>query len=72
MQLIAKQVLDDLPEWFGIPESTANYIEKSKNMPFLAGFIDGKAVGFKALECFPDMWDKTNPCQIYVKYIGLP
>ncbi len=30
-----------------------------------------KAVGFKALECFPDMWDKTNPCQIYVKYIGL-
>ncbi len=34
---IAKQVLDDLPEWFGIPESTANYIEKSKNMPFLAG-----------------------------------
>ncbi len=28
-----------------------------------------KAMGFKELECFPDMWDKHNPCQIYVKYI---
>ncbi len=139
---IAKQILSDLPEWFGIPESTADYIEKSQNMPFIASFIDDKVVGFvvlkqtsqdtaeifvmgvlkafhrqgigsklyaefesmakahgysyiqvktvqfgkyneyditnhfyqgvgfKALECFPDMWDKANPCQIYVKFIG--
>ncbi len=140
--VIAKQMLSDLPDWFGIPESTADYIEKSQNMPFLASLIGDKAVGFvalkqtsqdtaeifvmavlkvfhrqgiggklyaefesmakalgysyiqvktvqfgkydeyditnhfykavgfKALECFPNMWDKANPCQIYVKYIG--
>ncbi|PIE77092.1 MAG: GNAT family N-acetyltransferase [Clostridiales bacterium] len=141
--VIAKQILDDLSEWFGIPESTENYIEQSKEIPFLAClaneqpvgfmalkqtstdtaeiFVIGilkafhrrgigsklyaefenmakargfsylqvktvklgvydeyditnnfyKAIDFKALECFPDMWNKPNPCQIYVKYIGL-
>ncbi len=29
-----------------------------------------KEMGFVELECFPDMWDKWNPCQIYIKYIG--
>ncbi len=139
---IAKQILNDLPEWFGIPESTENYIEQSKSMPFLAAFVNNqsvgfvafkqtsqdtaeifiigvlkafhrkgigrklyvefenvakvrgfsylqvktvqsgvydeyditnnfyKTIGFKALECFPDMWNKANPCQVYVKYIG--
>lgn len=26
---IAQTILADLPEWFGLPESTADYIEKS-------------------------------------------
>jgi len=29
-----------------------------------------QAVGFVELECFPELWDEANPCQIYVKYIG--
>lgn len=29
-----------------------------------------KAVGYKELEVFPDLWDEWNPCQIYVKYLG--
>ena len=29
-----------------------------------------KAVGYKELEVFPDLWDENNPCQIYVKYLG--
>ena len=29
-----------------------------------------QAMGFKELECFPTLWDKWNPCQVYVKYIG--
>ncbi len=29
-----------------------------------------KGMGFVELECFPEMWDKWNPCQIYIKYIG--
>ncbi len=139
---ISTDILSNLPEWFGIPESTKEYIEKSKNLPFIAYFINEtavafavlkatsnvtaeifvmavlkqyhhqsigtklytefesmakakgfeyiqvktvkqglykeydstnnfyKSVGFKKLECFPDLWDKSNPCQIYIKYIG--
>ncbi|MCH5288068.1 MAG: GNAT family N-acetyltransferase [Christensenellaceae bacterium] len=139
---IAGEILAGLPEWFGIPESTANYIAESRSMPFWAtmrfgeptGFIalketaprtaeifvmgvrkdrhrrgDGtllweafrdfaqacgyeyaqvktvrrgcyetydrtndfyEHIGFRALECFPTLWDECNPCQIYVQYIG--
>ena len=139
---IAREVLNDLPEWFGIPESTENYIKESQAKPFLASFMNDelvgfvvlgasssdcaeifvmgvkkkfhhhgagrelnnayedlanslgytytqvktvqsshydeyditnkfyKAVGYKELEVFPDLWDESNPCQIYVKYLA--
>lgn len=139
---IAREVLLDLPEWFGLPESTENYIKESQEKPFLASFFNNelvgfvvldasspdcaeifvmgvkkkfhhhgagrelnqayedlakslgytytqvktvqsghyddyditnkfyKAVGYKELEVFPDLWDENNPCQIYVKYLG--
>lgn len=139
---IAREVLNDLPEWFGLPESTENYIKESQEKPFLASFYNNelvgfivlsasspdcaeifvmgvkkkfhhhgagrelnqayedlakslgytytqvktvqsghyndyditnkfyKAVGYKELEVFPDLWDENNPCQIYVKYLG--
>lgn len=28
-----------------------------------------QSMGFRELECFPDMWDPWNPCQIFIKYI---
>lgn len=28
-----------------------------------------EAMGFRELECFPTLWDESNPCQIYVKRI---
>lgn len=140
-ETIARDILYDLPEWFGLPESTDGYIKDSKDKDFLAGFVDGKASGFIVLnptssftseifvmgvkkefhrlglgtklvkvyeqlaieigysysqvktvksgyyaeyditnnfykslgyvelECFPDMWDSWNPCQIYIKYL---
>ena len=139
---IAREVLMDLPEWFGLPDSTENYIQESQEKPFLASFYNDelvgfivlgtsspdcaeifvmgvkkkfhhhgagrelnqayedlakslgytytqvktvqsghydeyditnkfyKAVGYKELEVFPDLWDEWNPCQIYVKYLG--
>ena len=139
---IAREVLNDLPEWFGIPESTEEYINDSQEKPFLASFYKDelvgfivlgasspdceeifvmgvkkkfhhhgagrelnnayedlakslgytytqvktvqsghydeyditnkfyKAVGYKELEVFPDLWDESNPCQIYVKYLA--
>ena len=29
-----------------------------------------QAMGYVELECFPDMWDSWNPCQIYIKYLN--
>ena len=31
---IARTILEQLPEWFGLPDSTKEYIENSKGMPF--------------------------------------
>ena len=139
---IAREVLNDLPEWFGMPDSTEEYINDSQEKPFLASFSNEelvgfvvlgasspdcaeifvigvkkkfhhkgagkqlnqayeqlaknlgytytqvktvesghydeyditnnfyKALGYKELEVFPDLWDEWNPCQIYVKYLG--
>ena len=32
---IADEILHMLPDWFGIEESTQEYIRESKSMPFL-------------------------------------
>ena len=136
--LVVSEVLKDLPEWFGISESTQAYIEGAADLQVwaayqesdLAGFIslsyssedcaeidclavkkcyhrEGigsqllgalestarqkasylqvktvapghystydktnafyQAQGFKKLEIFPELWDKNNPCLIWVK-----
>ncbi len=46
---ISREVLYDLPEWFGIPKSTEAYIADSQDMPFLASFADGECAGFVVL-----------------------
>lgn len=58
---IAREVLEDLPEWFGIPESTEEYICESGNMPFFACMEKDEVLGFMALK-------ETSPftCEIYV------
>lgn len=49
---IAKEILNSLPEWFGIPESTQEYIEGCKNKPFWAAKVNEQAVCFICLkEC---------------------
>lgn len=139
---IAEAILKDLPEWFGLPESTQEYITESRDLPFVAYYKDDvpvgfaviketskyscdifvmgvlkkyhgkgigrklyealellakragyeymqvktvqsgiykeydatnefyRAMGFRELEVFPELWDPWNPCQIYIKYIG--
>ena len=58
---IAREILENLPEWFGIPESTEEYIRESGSMPFFAAIQDGEAIGFMALKA-------TSPytAEIYV------
>ena len=138
---ISRVILNNLTEWLGLSESTNEYINCSKDMPFWAdiesgqarGFIvlketspytvevyvmgvlkefhrskigydlfrtcydyvkeqgylyiqvktvkEGiyeeynrtikfyKSLGFKEFECFPTLWDKWNPCQVYIMSI---
>lgn len=58
---IAESVLLDLPEWFGLPESTREYVEKSKDMPFWAVMEEEEPKGFIVLK-------ETSPhtAEIYV------
>ena len=46
---ISEEILNNLPEWFGMPESTQEYINDSQDKPFLACFIGNEAVGFVVL-----------------------
>lgn len=46
---ISREILEDLPEWFGITESTEEYIADSKDKPFLACFLEKDPVGFIVL-----------------------
>lgn len=46
---IVSEVLLDLPEWFGLPESTKEYIQDSKNLPLWVATINDKVVGFVTL-----------------------
>ena len=46
---MAARVLAALPEWFGIPESTAQYVEDCKTLPFVAVCHGETPVGFLAL-----------------------
>ena len=137
--LIAAMVLAGLPDWFGLPESTAAYVDGCREIPLWAAMETGRAIGFialketspytaeiyvmgvlraeqgrgvgtalweafrayaldqgyeyaqvktvrrgcyaeydrtndfyehigfRALECFPTLWDEANPCQMYIR-----
>ncbi|MFA5697883.1 MAG: GNAT family N-acetyltransferase [Candidatus Izemoplasmatales bacterium] len=47
---IATSVLSALPDWFGIPESTDEYIDNSKLYPMFAAFTDTRVIGFISLK----------------------
>ena len=138
---IAREILDTLPEWFGIPESTAQYVSGCASLPMWADVEDGccrgfiamrltseyaaeifvmgvkpqfhrmgigralfsalreeaermgieylhvktvqtgkyeiydrtnhfyRSLGFRELECLPELWDAANPCQLYIMRI---
>lgn len=49
-KVIARLVLQALPDWFGIPEARERYIEDSVGQLFLAAKAEGQAVGFLCLK----------------------
>lgn len=139
---ISTNILKSLPNWFGIPESTEEYINVSSHLPFFVAIVESKpigfitikenskytaeiyvmavlpdyhkqgvgralfdkvlqwakekgyeflqvktldeshpdiyyagtrkfytSVGFKPLECLPELWGKENPCLIMIQHI---
>ena len=47
---IVKDILIGLPNYFGLPESTANYIEESKELDLWAAIFNGEYIGFITLK----------------------
>lgn len=58
---IAREILSDLPAWFGIPEATEEYIRESARMLFFAALDGEEPIGFMVLK-------ETSPrtCEIFV------
>ena len=46
---VVDEVLKDLPEWFGIPESTQAYIEGAKDLQVWAAYQESDLLGFVSL-----------------------
>ncbi|MFU7517542.1 GNAT family N-acetyltransferase [Clostridium sp. HCS.1] len=61
---IAEKVLSNLPEWFGLPESTKTYINYSKEMPFWADIEDKEIRGFISLK-------ETSPYTVEIYVMGV-
>jgi len=49
-QSIAREILEALPDWFGIPESREQYIKESADQLFFATYFLDKPVGFLCLK----------------------
>ena len=47
---IVKEVLSDLPEWFGLPESTESYILEAAHLPLIVARDEGDVLGFITLK----------------------
>ena len=61
---ISAAVLAALPDWFGIPESTMQYVSDSRSQPFWAAEADGRVIGFLALK-------KTSPMTAEIAVMGV-
>ena len=46
---ISRNILNDLPEWFGLPESTQSYIDDCVDMPFFAYYHLNEPIGYIVL-----------------------
>ena len=49
-QTIARQILESLPEWFGLEDARESYIRESAGQTFFAAFDGEQAVGFLCLK----------------------
>jgi hypothetical protein len=65
---VAREVLENLPQWFGIPEAVEEYVTASVDLPFVRGFY--LSCGFMPFEEFPDLWGEANPCLYMIRAVA--
>lgn len=63
-EYIATKVLTDLPEWFGLPDSTNEYINVSRELPFWVDREGEEVRGFITLK-------ETSPYTVEVYVMGV-
>ena len=61
---ISREILESLPEWFGIPEAREEYIAESAGQTFFAAEKDENAVGFLCLK-------QTGPKTVELAVMGV-
>ncbi|MPQ44812.1 GNAT family N-acetyltransferase [Clostridium tarantellae] len=61
---IAREILFNLPEWFGLTESTEEYINCSKEMPFWVDIEYNETRGFITLK-------ETSPYTVEIYVMGV-
>jgi len=47
---ISRNILESLPDWFGIPEAREEYIQDSADKPFWAAYDEDEPIGFLYLK----------------------
>lgn len=60
---------EELAKKKGYSYSQVKTVQKGKYLEYDITNSFYKAMGYSEFECFPELWDKNNPCQIYVKYL---
>ncbi len=65
---ITGQLLSALPEWFGDPESNAEYAEGVKTLPFWAAFDKDDCVGFFAAKIHYGRTGEIYVCAVDSNY----
>lgn len=61
---IAREVLENLPEWFGLQESTEKYIQDVKALPFWTAVDGNQYIGFIAC-------NETSPATVEINCMGV-
>lgn len=49
-QIIARKILESLPDWFGIASARETYIQESADQIFFAAMEENRAIGFLCLK----------------------
>ncbi len=49
-QKVSRSILEDLPEWFGIPEAREEYIAECAHQQMFCAYDDGNPIGFLSLK----------------------